>query len=176
MKGWRPDLLIALAALIVSALTAFSALYQTRMYADQFSATEWPYLSFNATASPTTFELDLENDGVGPAIVDSAQVLLDGVRVRSVVVALHKLRLLGHKFNYGSIEPGQVIRPGASALILKATLPNIAGKLGPAYHRVDVNVYYCSLLNRCWLVRLHSSDRPREVTGQSYPRSSIAAE
>ena len=176
MKAWRPDLLIALAALTVGALTASSALYQSRMYSEQFSATVWPYLSFNATESPTTFELSLENDGAGPAIIDGAEVLVDGTRVRSVVAALRKMHRTGHRFWYGSIEPGQVIRSGASALILRATIRNVAGRLGPLYQRVSVNVYYCSLLNRCWVVRLHSSERPKEVTGQSYPHTSIAAE
>jgi hypothetical protein len=176
MKAWRPDLLIALAALTVGALTASSALYQSRMYSEQFSATVWPYLSFNATASPTTFELRLENDGAGPAIIDGAEVLVDGKRERSIIASLHKMKLAapGH-FLYSSLEPGEVIRAGASAMLVKVAEPHIAG-LGPAYRRLEVNVYYCSLLNRCWVVRLHSSERPKEVTGQSYPHTSIAAE
>jgi hypothetical protein len=146
------------------------------MYSEQFSATVWPYLSFNATASPTTFELRLENDGAGPAIIDGAEVLVDGKRERSIIASLHKMKLAapGH-FLYSSLEPGEVIRAGASAMLVKVAEPHIAG-LGPAYRRLEVNVYYCSLLNRCWVVRLHSSERPKEVTGQSYPHTSIAAE
>ncbi len=172
------NLLIALAALIVSGLTAASALYQTKMYSDQLSATVWPYLSFNVTESPSTIELTLENDGAGPAIIDGAEVLLDGKREPSMIAALKKMGLTsqGHRAWYTSIEPGQVIRPGASAMILKALVRNVAGRLGATYKRVDVNVYYCSLLNRCWSVRLHSTERPQEVTGTSYPHTSIGTE
>jgi S-adenosylmethionine/arginine decarboxylase-like enzyme len=77
---------------------------------------------------------------------------------------------------YSVIEPGQVIRPGASVMILKVAEAHLNSRLGPAYKRVDVNVYYCSLLNRCWAVRLHSSARPKEVTGTTYPHTSIGAE
>src|SRR5438094_198061 len=104
MRGWRPDLLIALAALTVSALTASAALYQTRMYSAQLSATVWPYLTFNATESPSTFELTLENDGAGPAIIDGAEVLVDGKREPSIIASLRKMGLTshGHHFWYSS--------------------------------------------------------------------------
>lgn len=175
------NLVIALGALLVSLLTASVALYQTKMFADQLSAAVWPYLSFNGTASLTTYELDLENDGAGPAIIDAAQVFVDRKPQPSVIAALGKLGLTsqGHHFQYSTIEPGQVIRPGASAMILRVAEPHLNRRLGAAYKRVDVSVHYCSLLNRCWVVRFDSrepNERPREVKPQSYPQTSIGTE
>lgn len=177
MKAWKLDLWIALAALIVSGLTASAALYQSKVFSDQLSATVWPYLSFNATWSPDTFALTLENDGAGPAIIDSAQLFVDGKEEPSMATALPHLvtRVLRHgTFQYasGSIGPGQVIRAGADALVVKLRMRNLAA-LRTLYPRVRMNVYYCSLLNRCWLLKLHSDERPGEVTGQSYPHSGI---
>lgn len=176
MKPWKLDLWIALAALIVSGLTASAALYQSKVFSDQLSATVWPYLSFNGTAGPTSFELTLENDGAGPAIIDGAQVFLDGKPEPSFSAVLQRLskqvglRLLS--YSTGSIGPGQVIRSGASALVVKLRDREIA-RLRAAYPRITMNVYYCSLLKRCWLVKLHTSERPADVTGQSYPHSAI---
>jgi len=177
MKAWKLDLWIALAALVVSGLTASAALYQSKVFSDQLSATVWPYLSFNTTTGPSTFDLTLENDGAGPAIIDSAQVFVDGKPLPSMAIALQRLagRIAHHgSFEYetGSIGPGQVIRAGAAAVIVKLKTRDLS-RLATAYHRLTMNVYYCSLLSRCWVVKLHTSERPADVTGQSYPHATI---
>jgi len=177
MKAWKLDLWIALAALIVSGLTATAALYQSKVFSDQLSATVWPYLSFNATNGPTTFVLTLENDGAGPAIIESAQLSLDGKPFRAMdgVIRAAAARQPRHStlaYATGSIGPGQVIRAGANALVVKLAARDISS-FRAVYPRVSLGVYYCSLLNRCWLVKLHTNDRPAEVTGQNYPHTGI---
>jgi hypothetical protein len=176
MKAWKLDLWIALAALVVSGLTASAALYQSKVFSDQLSATVWPYLSFNATAGPATFNLTLENDGAGPAIIDGAQVFVDGKPEASFTGALQRLssekRLRVLSYSTGSIGPGQVIRSGASALVVRLQARDLT-PLRAAYPRITMNVYYCSLLKRCWLVELHTAERPADVTGQSYPHTGI---
>jgi hypothetical protein len=177
MKAWKLDLWIALAALVVSGLTASAALYQSKVFSDQLSATVWPYLSFTATAGPSTFALTLENDGAGPAIIDSAQVFVDGKPLPSMSNALRQLAArVPHRgalsYVTSSVGPGQVIRAGASAPIVKLNTRNLSS-LATAYNRLTMNVYYCSLLNRCWVVKLHTTERPTDVTGQSYPHSGI---
>jgi len=77
VKVWKLDLWIALAALIVSGLTASAALYQSKVFSDQLSATVWPYLSFTATTAPSSYELTLENDGAGPAIIVGARLRVE---------------------------------------------------------------------------------------------------
>ncbi len=177
MKAWKLDLWIALAALIVSGLTASAALYQSKVFSDQLSATVWPYLSFNATTGPSTFTLTLENDGAGPAIIDSAQLFVDGKTLPSMAIALQQLAAsiphhLPLKYSTTSIGPGEVIRAGATAQVVKLSTRDLS-RLAAAYHRMTMNVYYCSLLNRCWVVKLHTSERPADVTGQSYPHAAI---
>ncbi len=177
MKAWKLDLWIALAALIVSGLTASAALYQSKVFSDQLSATVWPYLSFNATTTPSTFALTLENDGAGPAIIVGAQLFVDGTPQPSMALALQRLAasIPQHgplKYSTTSVGPGQVIRAGAAAQVVKVNTRDLS-RLATAYHRITMNVYYCSLLNRCWVVKLHTSERPADVTGQSYPHTGI---
>lgn len=183
MKAWKLDLWIALAALIVSGLTASAAIYQSKVFSDQLSATVWPYLSFVDTAGPASLDLSVENDGAGPAIIAGAQATIAGKNVYSITRALQEFQVRrGSRSHYsvttGSIGPGQVIRPGASATILKLSRlpPDVVARLRTMYPQVAVSVYYCSLLNRCWVVRLHATDRPQEVTGQNYPHTTIQSE
>jgi len=44
-KAFRLDFFIAIAALLVSAISAIALIYQTRVIGDQYAATIWPYLS-----------------------------------------------------------------------------------------------------------------------------------
>ncbi len=183
MKVVKLDLWIALAALIVSGLTASAALYQSKVFSDQLSATVWPYLSFVDVAGPSSMDLSVENDGAGPAIIAGAQVTVAGKNERSVIGAVtdlnvHRKTASHFSVSAGSIGPGQVIRPGASATIVKLGRlpPDIVAQLRTTYPKVAISVYYCSLLNRCWVVRLHATERPQEVTGQNYPHTTIQSE
>jgi hypothetical protein len=184
MKAWKLDLWIALGALVVSALTATAALYQSKVFSDQLSATVWPYLSFDSTwtagtgkAPTSSFELMLENDGAGPAIVEGAQLLLDGKPVPSFEGLVNPLAFtLRHfgssSYSTASIEPGLVIRSGDHALVVRISGRNL-DKLRAVFPRVSLRVYYCSLLNRCWVGKLHSATLPEEITGQSFPHTGI---
>lgn len=176
--------MIAFAALLASSLTAAAALYQSKVFSDQLSATVWPYLSFNATNGPSGFTLTLANDGAGPAIIAGAELLVDGKHGTSLVRELQdavrqaEAGVRHGKISYvaSSLGPGEVIRPGAEANVITMRGANVAARFAPLYNRVAIHVYYCSLLNRCWLVRLHTTERPQDVTGQSFPHTSIEPE
>src|SRR5579863_2155170 len=77
-RAFRLDFFIAIAALLVSALTAATLIYQTRVIGHQFAASTWPYLSVSTTLDPQAISLDLANDGLGPALIRSAQLTVDG--------------------------------------------------------------------------------------------------
>gem|GEM_PF-3745766 len=74
----RFDTVVAACALLMSSVTAGAMVYQTRVLQDQFSATVWPYLSVNMFYGTHNLELHLTNQGVGPALVRSAQLVVDG--------------------------------------------------------------------------------------------------
>ena len=85
-RAWlRIDLLIAIVALFISALTAAASLYQTHVIADQLSSSEWPYLGISGTVSMSkTLSYSIVNNGMGPAIVRTVVVSLDGKPVVSL--------------------------------------------------------------------------------------------
>ncbi len=178
MKMWRIDLLIALGALLVSALMASAAIYQSKVFSDQLSATVWPYLSFNVTYEADRLKIAVANDGAGPAIIDGAQLTVDGKPMSSMLAALQRLsphpRQHRHvSLRYSSLGPGQVIRPGASVDVIALGAPGIGALLRTSLPRVSLSVYYCSLLERCWVVQMNSRGRPREVRPESIPHLTV---
>ncbi len=156
----RFDLLIAFFAVLISAAAAGVAAYQTWVINEQFSATVWPYLDLDATYETGRVQLSLRNDGLGPALIRSAELRVDGksgMTWKDLFTQLPHPRHGRFGGSLSSIGDGSVIRPGDSH-----TLVDMRGSLPPppvlaaweASHRVELVVCYCSLLQRCWQVTL----------------------
>lgn len=145
--------MIAVCAVLVSAVVAAASVWQTRVIANQLSATVWPYLSFNLTVRDGLLRYWVENEGLGPAIVRSATVTIDGKRVaslRAVALSLGSGRLPRGSLSTSSLGAGEVLRPSQALDIVV-----FQGKVARAYaaafqRRATLAICYCSLLDQCW--------------------------
>jgi len=187
-REFRLDFFIAIAALLVSALTAGTLIYQTHVIGNQFAATIWPYLSVGTTYNSSGETIDVTNDGLGPALVRSAQLTVDGAPVHSwndylgvlatdpefqpifrrTRAATEAGKGNGATLSMRSIGPSSTLRPGESDTLLNFLL---AERLPPQLmrkHSLSIDLCYCSLNGSCWT--LHStpgriSSDPRPVSG-----------
>jgi hypothetical protein len=173
-KRFRFDLLIALSALIISAVAAGASAYQTYVIRQQYSATVWPYLTFITSSSPDKFvEVDVSNAGIGPALIRSATVTRDGRPIRSVAtmtsrpalsIAIDPERIAANadeartrqrsNLTISSVNRGDVIPAGSKLQLLRADGTFLARRLLADAGRIDVQICYCSLLGTCWVKRL----------------------
>jgi hypothetical protein len=164
-KSIRTDLLIALTALLISTLTAAAAIYQGRIIANQLSVTVWPYISYKSTVSDTGVQLDVENVGLGPAIVRGAALFIDGKGQPSLSAAL---RQLGYENKHGntvalsSLGGGSVIRAGEAVTLARVRSALFASQAAAMQQRVRIETCYCSILNQCWLAK-SGADAPTDV-------------
>lgn len=163
-RAFRLDFFIAIAALVVSILTTMTLIYQTHVIEEQYSSTIWPYLSLDTTTSPDGVKIALTNDGLGPALVRSAQLTVDGKAISGWNVFLRSIipqvvRITHRRGSFASAttdtDAATILRPGASLMLLRIFgLPkNVPVKVITA-HTVTLDVCYCSLNGRCW--REHS--------------------
>jgi hypothetical protein len=189
-KAFRLDFFIAIAAVLISALTAGTLFYQTRVIGDEFAATIWPYLSVGTTYDAGGETIEVTNDGVGPALVRSAQLSVDGRKVRAwndyleVLQGDPELRSLflrakaaveagsaGHgTITMSSIGPSSTLRPGESRTLLKISLPFSVPLRAMLKHSVVLAFCYCSLNGSCWT--LH--DVPGQISPDPSPVSHCA--
>lgn len=174
-RAFRLDFVIAIAALLVSALTAATLIYQTHVIGRQYAATIWPYLSITGSFTELHGEtIGVENDGLGPALIESAQLSVDGKPVSAWYDYLHAITrepairayflkgradILAGKTPTGhlsvsSIGPGSTIRPGASDTLLDVSFPSSAEGTALLRHTITLDFCYCSLNGACW--NLHS--------------------
>ncbi|HET7930600.1 MAG TPA: hypothetical protein VFL63_04320 [Rhodanobacteraceae bacterium] len=148
-RGIRWDALAAIIASFVGLLALIVAGYTAYIQRQQVSAQVWPYLLW--ASSDTSSDFLWVNKGVGPAIVKSTLVLIDGKPQRNWKEVMQSLRIAPpdygqSTFNHNVISAGE-------------TLPWIIFKSHDQFQlfrqaarkRMDFKVCYCSTLGDCWV-------------------------
>ncbi|HKE36266.1 MAG TPA: hypothetical protein VKB39_02480 [Candidatus Baltobacteraceae bacterium] len=183
--------IMAVCALLVATIAAAAAAYQTYVINEQFSATVWPYVSFDTTSDTAngSFSLAVRNVGLGPAIVRSNTITLDGTPVgpgttgnpvytafegaiRDSQVAEQKRHKHGQiHMSTSSLSTGDVIPAGSSIVLLQAQGPDLFSRITALRPHFDLSVCYCSVLGRCWMRRFKDPvPEPRDVRSCPLPK------
>ncbi|MEA2666719.1 MAG: hypothetical protein QOI11_3663, partial [Candidatus Eremiobacteraeota bacterium] len=153
-------------ALLVSALATSASWWQTHVVAQQLQAQVWPYLTITGTVSDKEISYAIGNDGLGPAVIRSVVLTVDGKPQQTVVEAMHALigRIgnQAHELSTAAPGAGSVIRVGGSVTMFRLTSAVLAPKLARQAGRVTLRVCYCSIVGGCWLKESQQSD-PRIV-------------
>lgn len=132
---------VGLLALCVSGYTAYLQRQQVR-------AQVWPYLEPGLSASRR--EVTLFNKGVGPALIRSVQILVDGKPQRNWKAVFAALGIdYGHHIPYSTIN-GVVV--SANDHIDQLVFPSAEdfNRYAHEVNRVNFKICYCSSLGECW--------------------------
>ncbi len=155
--------LIGLLAIFISAYTAWNVREQTR-------AQVWPYLQLGESDSLPTDAvsgqshgglLEVINRGVGPAAVQSMEVLVDGKPQHNWRQAFAALSLEPHSFSTSSLNH-TVLSPGEQldylVIVGHKDWEQFKAKLASD---ILIRTCYCSTLGECWTSTLnfHKSSR-----------------
>jgi hypothetical protein len=140
--------LVGLLALCVSGYTAYIQHQQVR-------AQVWPYLE--AGNDDGNQAIYVYNKGVGPAIVKTAQVLVDGKPQASWGDVLTSLGVPPHDYVQSTLNPG-VISAGEQLRVIgiheKERWQTFRSA---AVERMTMNICFCSTLDECWM---YSDEHP----------------
>lgn len=163
----RFDTVVAACALLMSTVTAGAMVYQTRVLQDQFAATVWPYLAVNTDYGRQSVSLRLVNEGVGPALIRSAQVSVDGKPFagwddRFLTTVFGELPPRSEKRRTmrladQSVDSSTAVRAGEERVLLgvSSTRPRLISTA--LRHDVVLDFCYCSINEKCWT--LHASTK-----------------
>jgi hypothetical protein len=134
--------LIGLLALGVSAYTA-------NLQRQQVRAQVWPYLLVGSDDGNQA--IYVYNKGVGPAIVKSAQVFVDGKPQVDWTHVLAALGMPSQGFVQSTINPN-VLSPAEEVRIIKIPDEGRWRSFRDAtVDRVKLDICYCSTLGECWI-------------------------
>ena len=173
MKAIRIELLIATLALLASAAASIATVVQTRVVGQEMSASVWPYLTIEDMLSNDDYKLEVINQGLGPAIVQSADLSIDGKPQANWRAALrtiaakdrhHIFNGRGFPLTQSDFGATSVVRAGESTQIIAVHKPGLGDAVRAGYlPKPDLAVCYCSILQQCWRVDTLQLEQPRAV-------------
>ena len=148
----------SIVALAVSVLALATGASQTRLMQAQARASVWPIvslgLSYFGSHDKGGFTWEVENNGVGPALIKSVTLSLDGKPMRNWDEVYQAL--LGHGRENATVSSinGNVLPPSTNRettiAAIRTTQPDEAKALFEAKDRFKMNVCYCSVYDECW--------------------------
>lgn len=160
----RPDL-TSLLALAVSVFALAIGTWQTRLMQSQARASVWPYLTIGYTYSNNVdingFIWTIDNNGVGPARVQSVTLSLDDKPTRhwdEVLAAfgVPKRPSMATTSLAGAVIPPSLNRETTIAAI-RVHNRELAALFKEAVGRFRMEICYCSVYDDCWIARWQQS-------------------
>jgi len=143
--------LVGFLALLVAGYTAYVQRYTAEIQNRQVQAQVWPYvISGN---DDLNFALTVSNQGVGPAIVRSVQVRMDGKSQSDWNHIVANMGLPPHSFFQSTINR-YVLSPGERLQIIRFSDKALWQRLeSAALNRMSIEICFCSTLGECWMSR-----------------------
>ena len=162
----EPESFVALAALIVSLSALGVGVYEAALQRRHDRAEVWPHLEVEVFVGDSGAKVQVENTGLGPAVVESIEVAADGRAQhnwRGVLQALVGDSLRSYS-NNTAYQHG--VRPGDRVTLLGLPRESLPTPFWNQVKRVVVTVCYRSVFGDHWIVRdtLGSADHWIDAT------------
>ena len=166
------DRIVSGAAMFVALASLAIALYEVRMMREHDRVSVWPYLTVFNSDSGGVYTFNAQNVGIGPALIRSFEISVDGKPRRNwgEVVDQLGVDISGIPSTYSSFGTGTVLLPGAKTKLLELGPGGASeGFHRAAQHRMDARICYCSLYQQCWLVDHATAAEPQPVRACTEP-------
>jgi hypothetical protein len=152
----KTESIVAFAAIFVSIATLLVYLYQARIMQKQQHTSVWPYVEWLYNNDRDQLYITVENKGIGPALVKSVKLELDG-KVMGSNSEFFKTLLGNSNFNFvNSTVQGRVISPGEKVELFhiydssKARAVDSLLLWNSSKHEFRLSICYCSVYGDCW--------------------------
>ena len=149
------DRIMAVSAIVVAVASLVVAVYEARTNREYQKVSVWPYVNqSNAWVPGEPYTRNVANLGVGPALVKSFQVSVDGKPQRDWAEVSRALT--GQpipELVYSSIHAGSVLLPDKPVAVVKIPPGDTALRFWEQAQtpRLSIRICYCSLYDDCWL-------------------------
>lgn len=156
--GNKVEFLVAICALLTSAMAVFMAWDQGSVMRAQQHGAVYPVLQVDGyvdeTQSHTSIGINVENSGVGPALIESVEFFVNNERTERFDAYLDSLPR-GFDLSYASIS-GRALAPGKSVNAIEIRWPKNAfdrstiSRIQSDSDTWSLEICYCSVFDRCW--------------------------
>lgn len=156
--GNKVEFLVAICALITSAMAVFMAWDQGSVMRAQQHGSVYPVLQVDGfvrdNGKATSLGINVSNSGVGPALIESVEFYVNDEKTESFDVYLDALPR-GYALDYAAIS-GRALAPGDSVTAISIQWPNNAfdrstiSRVQADSDTWSLEICYCSVFDRCW--------------------------
>ena len=157
-KRLNTEMIVAIAAIVVSIMTLFVYIYQARIMMDQQHTSVWPYVEWTMTRyneEAQEFYISVINKGVGPALVKETHLYLGDTLYTFGEYRKFMANLIGEGNRDAlwimySVVDNRVLAPGEEVKIFH--VKNWKDVRIPAFDfkRITYDICYCSIYDDCW--------------------------
>jgi hypothetical protein len=158
-KRIRISELTSALALAVSIFALAIGAWQTRLMQTQARASVWPHLSigytYNSNTDENGFLWHVDNNGVGPARIESVTLTLDGKPMKNWREVLAALGFQREMRTSTTSLRGEVIPPSlnreTAIEAIRVNERDAASVYKAAVPRFRMEICYCSVYDDCWI-------------------------
>jgi hypothetical protein len=169
-KFWNADKIVSLSAILISLATMTIYLYQTHLIRKQQSASVMPYLLIGTSSHNNEhFNFGIENNGLGPALIEEINVIFKGKKYKNCDLAKFFYNYNPQKdtlyFSNGDIVSGMLVPSGKTIINIETNNQKSADKLKEYFWSkkiLDVEVIYASIYGEKWMVSTQNI-RPQKI-------------
>ena len=157
-NGNKVEFLVAICALITSAMAVYMAWDQGSVMRAQQHGAVFPVLQVDGFAEDdgrsTSIGINVRNSGVGPALVESVEFFVNDQKTERFDTYLDTLPV-GYALSYAAIS-GRALAPGETVTAISMRWPNSAfdrSTISQIQNDSDswsLEICYCSVFQRCW--------------------------
>lgn len=160
-SGNKVEMLVAICALLTSAMAVFMAWDQGRVMRAQQHGAVYPVLQVDGFISrdvgTVSIGVTVGNSGVGPALVKNVSLIRDGEPIESLDDYVARLPE-GANISWSSLN-GRALAPGAKMEPMRITWDadriseSVLADTASDWGAVKIGVCYCSVFDKCWRSR-----------------------
>jgi hypothetical protein len=148
----EPETFIALAALVVSLSAVAVGIYEAWLQRAHDRAEVWPHMEISTFTSPEGAAVYLENTGLGPAIINSMVVAVDG-KTRKDWSDVMQAMLGGPppRFSRTTVDD-HALRAGDKVQLIQLASKDLPPNFWDWIKRIRIQVCYESAFHEQWVV------------------------
>ncbi len=145
--------IVTLSAILVSVCALAVSVYQSKIMRETQRASVWPFVEVLPSNSPQGAWLGVTNKGVGPALIKTVHVEVDGKTYQRWGEIFDDL-IPADSLNYvWSSITGRVLAPNEEVRAIQMN-PQDGRRIGRVMQQLKFEVCYCSVYGECWVTNL----------------------
>jgi hypothetical protein len=151
----NPEMIVALSALLIGLVTAFTSIYSAFIDREYARASVWPRLEIYRSFSGDAFSYGVSNNGTGPALIKYATI-------RNELKPIKRWGDINVFKNIRQSHIGNRTLPAQQSITPLSYKGEGIKSLLEADKQVSIELCYCSIYQECWVI--DRGNRPQPVS------------